>query len=227
MTALPDRKWLGLAALTVLLLGLTGLWQWTPLGEWANSEKLSGELEALARSPWAPVTLGLVYLAAAPVMFPVMALNLALILAMGPFWGIGYALYGSLLAGLAAFWAGHSLGQRALARLRSDTVDKALRVVRVGGLPGLILLRIVPLAPYPVVNVVLGAGGIGTGVFVTGTLIGVLPSLILMGVVGFQLRQVLQDPNAGGITVLVGLALGCVALAAWLHRRLSARLADS
>ena len=225
--ALPDRKWLGLAALLVLSLGLTGLWQWTPLGEWADAEKLSGELETLTRSPWAPVTLGLVYLVATPMMFPIMALNLALILAMGPLWGVGYALYGSLLAGLSAFWAGHSLGQRALEWLRSDTVGKALRVVRESGLPGLILLRIVPLAPYPVVNVVLGAGGIGAGVFVLGTLVGLLPSLILMGVVGFQLRQVLQDPSVGGVAALIGLALACVALAAWLHRRLSARLAGS
>lgn len=217
-------KWIAVSVAILAVLGLASLWRWTPLSEWASSGQLADDLEVLARTPWAPLTLALVYLLATPLMFPLTVLNLALIIAIGPVQGVAYALYGSLLAGLFAFWAGHLLGRPALARWNHARVNETLRVVRESGLPGLILLRIVPLAPYPVINVILGAGGMRSLVFVAGTVLGVLPSLAVMGVLGFQLRSVLQDPTPQGVTVLVALALTCLALMVWVQRRLSARL---
>ncbi|WP_420429021.1 TVP38/TMEM64 family protein [Algiphilus sp.] len=208
----------------MLVLGLTALWRWSPLGEWATSDNLETHVETLAHSPWALLSLGLLYVLATPVMFPLTALNLALIVVMGPWVGMAYALYGSLLAGLCAYWAGLHLGQPALDRWGNAKVDKALRVVRESGVPGLILLRIMPIAPYPVVNLVLGAGGVRGLPFVVGTVLGILPALLLMGVVGFQLRSVLQEPSAEGVAVLAVIALGCLALAFWVKHRVTARL---
>lgn len=216
--------WLALALAALATLGLASLWRWTPLSEWAASGRLAEDLGVLARSPWALLSLALVYLLATPLMFPLTVLNLALIIAIGPVQGIAYALYGSVLAGLLAFWAGHLVGRPALARWNHARVNETLRVVRESGLPGLILLRIVPLAPYPVINVILGAGGVRGLVFVAGTVLGMLPSLAVMGVLGFQLRSVLQDPTPLGVAVLVALALTCLALMVWVQRRLSARL---
>ncbi|MHA7834954.1 MAG: TVP38/TMEM64 family protein [Algiphilus sp.] len=203
---------------------MTALWRWSPLGEWATSGNLETHVETLARSPWALLSLGLLYVLATPVMFPLTALNLALIVVMGPWVGVAYALYGSLLAGLCAYWAGVRLGQPALDRWGNAKVEKALRVVRESGVPGLMLLRIMPIAPYPVVNLVLGAGGVRGLPFVLGTVLGILPALLLMGVVGFQLRSVLENPTVEGVVVLAVIALGCLALAFWVKRRVTARL---
>lgn len=91
----------------------------------------------------------------------------------------------------------------------------------------MILLRLVPVAPYPVINLALGAGGIGVGIFSVGTLLGVLPSLLAMGVVGFQLREVIDDPGPGSIGFLVGLLVALVTLGAWVKRKLSSQVEDT
>ncbi|MCR9089769.1 VTT domain-containing protein [Algiphilus sp.] len=217
-------RWIATGAALLLVLGMTALWRWSPLSEWATSGNLEAHVETLARSPWAVLSLGAVYILATPVMFPLTALNLALIVAIGPVAGMAYALYGSLLAGLCAYWTGLRLGQPALDRWGNAKVDKALRIVRESGVPGLVLLRIMPVAPYAVVNLVLGAGGVRGLPFVVGTVLGILPALLLMGVVGFQLRSVLQEPSAEGMAVLAAIALACVALAFWVKHRVSARL---
>lgn len=221
------RRWVGIAAVVSLVLGLLALWRLTPLRDWTEPERITGLLEVASQGPWAPLILGGVYLAATVVLFPVLALNLALILVLGPLWGVAGALYGTLLAGLAAFAIGRRFGRAPLRGLDSAALDKALRVIRNSGLPGMILFRLVPVAPYPVVNLALGAGGIGIGTFTLGTAIGVLPSLIAMGVVGAQFQSVLDDPNARNIGMLLALVLACLALGWWVKRRLSGQLADT
>jgi uncharacterized membrane protein YdjX (TVP38/TMEM64 family) len=227
MTAAPHRKgWIWLSALGVVL-AFVALWRFTPLGEWTDPEKIATQIEALTQSPWAPLTLGLIYLAATGVMFPIIALNLALILTLGPLWGVTAALYGTLLAGLAAFWLGRSFGSKPLRGLANARLDRALSFIRNSGLPGMILLRLVPVAPYPVINLMLGAGGIGLWVFLAGTALGVLPSLIAMGVVGFQLSEVINNPSAANIGFLVALVLACVALGWWVKRRLPSQVEET
>lgn len=227
MTALPRRKWWGWLLAAVVLLAFLALWRLTPLGEWTEPEKIAGQIESLAQSPWAPLSLALIYVAATGVLFPIIALNLALILTLGPLWGVAGALYGTLLAGLVAFWVGGRFGRKALRGLDNARLDKALTLIRNSGLPGMILLRLVPVAPYPVINLALGAGGIGVGIFSVGTLLGVLPSLLAMGVVGFQLREVIDDPGPGSIGFLVGLLVALVTLGAWVKRKLSSQVEDT
>lgn len=223
----PRTSWIAAGTALLLVLGLAGLWRWSPLSEWAASGNLAEQMETLASSPWAVLSLGLLYLLTTPLMFPITALNLALIIAIGPVVGVAYALYGSLLAGLAAYWAGRRLGPPALERWENARVDKALRIVRDSGIPGLILLRIMPVAPFPVVNLVLGAGGVRGVAFVVGTVLGILPSLLLMGIVGIPLRSVLADPTPQNIAVLSVIGLACVGLAVWAKRRVALRLQQS
>lgn len=221
------HKGLWITAALVVVAGLLALWRFTPLGEWTQPERIAAQLSALAGSPWAPLSLGLLYLVAAPLLFPIIALNLAVILALGPVYGVAYAMYGTLLSGLAAFLVGRRFGPRPLQGLNSERLNKALKIIRSSGLPGMIMLRMVPVAPYPVVNLMLGAGGVGVWTFLIGTVCGVLPFLIAMGVLGFQLREVVQEPDAMGVGILIGLLAAFAMLAWWIKRRLSARLAET
>lgn len=222
-----SRRSGGIVAVVAVLACLVALWQLSPLGAFADPERVARVIDGFRRSPWAPVTLGGLYLAATAVMFPVMAINLALVLVLGPLWGVLAALYGMLLAGLSAFLIGRRFGRRPLQGLDSPALDKTLRVVRDSGLPGMVLFRMVPVAPYPVVNLALGAGGIGIGVFTLGTALGVLPNLIAMGMIGVQLQSVFEDPNATTLGLLVAVILVYGALAWWVKRRLSGQLADT
>ena len=60
-----------------------------------------------------------------------------------------------------------------------------------------------------------------------GTALGVLPSLLVMGVLGFQLTEVINDPSAANIGFLVALVLACVALGWWVKRRLPSQVEET
>ncbi len=215
------RKWRWPALGIVGLLLLAGAWRFTGLGDLADPERIAEQLSALARSPWAPLTLALLYLAANAALFPVIALNMALILALGAGWGVACALYASVLSGVAAFLLGRRFGQRAMERLDSHKVDQTLSIIRGSGVPGMILLRLVPVLPYPVINLILGAGGVRLWTFTLGTVLGLLPGLLAMGVVGFQLRRIIDDPQAADIAILAATGVAFAGLVGWARHRVS------
>lgn len=212
-----------MVAVVVLLL-LTAVWRLTPLSQYSDPQSIASGMSELLASPWAPLSLALVYLVGNALIFPNIALNLAVIVVLGPVWGVPAALAGTLLAGTAAFLLGQRFGLKRLEKLNIAASRKPLKLIRDSGLPGMILMRMLPIAPYPVVNLVVGAGGVGLGVFSLGTLIGVTPSLIAMGAAGFQLREIWHHPNAMSISILLAI-MATYAVLGWLiKRRFSSRV---
>ena len=68
---------------------------------------------------------------------------------------------------------------------------------------------LVPIAPFTVVNLVAGASGISMFDFFVGTLLGMLPGLILISAVGHQIALILTAPTAGGIALPLAGAVAC------------------
>jgi phospholipase D1/2 len=85
------------------------------------------------------------------------------------------------------------------------------------------LLRLLPVAPFSVVNLVAGASEMRIRDFLLGSLIGMLPGLALMTVFGDRLGAWLRRPDAANLMILGGVTLAAVALAValrfWSRRR--------
>jgi uncharacterized membrane protein YdjX (TVP38/TMEM64 family) len=86
-------------------------------------------------------------------------------------------------------------------------------LVRQRGIVAVALVRFVPIAPYLVVNVVMGAMRIKFIDFVAGTFLGMLPGAMAATVLSDQLASMLQDPArvngwliAGAVAAFAGLA---------------------
>jgi uncharacterized membrane protein YdjX (TVP38/TMEM64 family) len=89
-------------------------------------------------------------------------------------------------------------------------------------------VRLVPVAPYAVVNVVAGAIRIQPLHFVIGTAIGILPGTLFATVFGDQLITGFRDPrslNPWLIAALVAIA-GVLAAATWFMRRWMSTVAN-
>lgn len=196
------------------------LWRLTPLGEWVDPQRVADGLSRFSGSPWAPLVVVAAYLVGNALLFPNIALNLGVILVFGPGWGVPAALAGTLLAGVAAFLLGSALGRDRINRLEHPGLRRGLSMVRDSGLPGMVLLRLLPIAPYPLVNLMLGAGGVTLRVFTWGTLFGVLPSLLAMGVFGLQLDRMLDHPGVGDWLLLAGIVAAYGVLVEAIRRRL-------
>jgi uncharacterized membrane protein YdjX (TVP38/TMEM64 family) len=71
-------------------------------------------------------------------------------------------------------------------------------------------IRLVPVAPFTVVNLVAGASGIGMKEYAVGTALGLAPGLVAMAVFGPQIARIFAQPNLTDIAFLV------VAFAVWV-----------
>lgn len=215
------RRWL-LAALAVVVLGLAALWRLSPLGQELTAEQVAGWLEQLRQSRWAIPALAVIYVLGNAVLFPTLLLNMGVILVWGAVWGSTYALAGSVLAGLLFFAVGRRWGAPYLERWQGQRLKASLKFLRASGVVGMVILRVTPVAPYPIVNLALGAAAISWWIFGLGTVLGLLPSIVGMAVVGEELRALMQDPQPEQLMQVAGLAVGVfvvLAVLQWLARR--------
>jgi len=158
------------------------------------------------------------FVAASLVAVPVSFLILATALVLGPFTGVPVALIGSILSALAGYGIGAHTGRSAVERLSGGRLDRLSRRLAEHGILTIITLRIVPVAPFAVLNLFAGASHLRLRDFVIGTLIGMAPAVITMAVFAEGLLSLLWQAGLRAVALLlVGLlALGGLA---WLSRR--------
>jgi len=134
-----------------------------------------------------------------------------------------YALAGSLLSGLTTYLIGRTLGRETVRRLAGERLNAISRKLAERGLLAVVLVRIMPVAPYSIVNIVAGASHIGLRDFLLGTAIGLLPGIL--GIVLFVDRIVASVQNPSFVTfallaIIAGLLGGSAVM---LQRRLARR----
>ncbi len=73
-------------------------------------------------------------------------------------------------------------------------------------------IRVVPVAPFTFVNLAAGASAIKLVDYMAGTLLGMLPGLIVMSALGHRIVAIISDPSLAEVTLLVLAILGWVAM---------------
>jgi uncharacterized membrane protein YdjX (TVP38/TMEM64 family) len=222
MTMKSSRPaWVTPAALLVLTALLAALWQWTPLARVADSNRIIEWASEFARVPWAPAMIVLAYTPASIVMFPRPLLTLLAVAAFGPWNGFAYAFCGILIAAMATYSLGLRLDRQGVRRIARGRLNRLSQVMRKRGLLAMTAVRLVPLAPFAVVNMMAGAIRIRPWHFVLGTALGILPGTLTATVFGDQLFAALRDPRLiNPLAVAAVVALGLLLVAAtWTVRR--------
>jgi len=199
---------LALAALLVVSLALA--WHYTPLAQWAQLETVRGSLASFAESPWTPLLVIATFVAAGFVAFPVTVLIAATAAAFGPWPGLPYATAGVLVSAILTYALGAKLGKEALRNVLGPRLNRIRRKIARQGVLAVATIRLVPLAPFTVVNLVAGASAIRPTDFVAGTALGMAPGLIVLSVLGHQIVRIVTHPNPADLALLVA------AVAAWI-----------
>lgn len=205
-------------AAVLLLVCVAGTWRFTALHEIASVERVAQWLGNFRTEPWAPLVIVLVYVAANTVLFPNTILNAATILSLGTLWGLPTALTGSVVAAMIAYALGRRYGQERLRNLDSKTVERLAGRFRAAGPLQIAMLRLLPIAPYGVVNLVAGVVRVHPFSFALGTVLGLLPGNLLVTAFGHQLRSVLRDPSRGQIAIM-GVVVATAAFGIWWTHR--------
>ena len=167
----------------------------------------------VARGPWAlPVAVGAFALLAF-LGVPQFVLIAAAVVAFGPWWGSIYSWVGTMTSALIGFWLGQAFGARLLRDLRTESVDRFISLVARNGFVASLVVRLVPFAPFVVVNMAAGMTAIGLLDFAAGTGLGIVPKIALTAFAGKSAMQ-------GGLASLLML-IGAVGV--WLAAGLMAR----
>lgn len=220
----PARRTLiALLSLLAVVLLLAAAWRWTPVGEWLNISEIfssAGEL----RGTWlAPVIVAIIYIVGGLVVFPVTVMIVATGLTFGAFYGFAYALLGAELSAIVTYMIGQYLGHDMVRNLSQRWVGRISRRLAQQGLFAVITLRIIPVAPFSVINLVAGASHIRLRDFALGTLLGMIPGTLALTVFSDQVMSAIEAPDVIQFFVLLVLAsaimIGLWALSRWLLRR--------
>jgi phosphatidylserine/phosphatidylglycerophosphate/cardiolipin synthase-like enzyme/uncharacterized membrane protein YdjX (TVP38/TMEM64 family) len=192
--ALRSKGWYFLLALLAALV-LAALWRWSPLNQWLNLTTLLSAADYIRESSLTvPIVLG-IYLIGSCLMFPINLLILATALSFGSITGFFLALSGSLISGLASYLLGRWLGRDAVQRLAGKKVNQLSRkLARRGWLP-IALIRVVPIAPFAIVNMVAGASRISVRSFIIGTAVGMCPGILAIMIFEEGLERALRNPD--------------------------------
>jgi phospholipase D1/2 len=173
--------------------------------------------------PLAPLIVLGVYVLGGLLVVPVMLLITVTGILFGPFVGGIYALSGSLLSGIVTYTIGRKLGRETVRQFAGERLNAITRGLAKRGLLTMVLVRIVPVAPFTVVNVVAGASHIGWRDFLLGTALGMLPGIVATVVFVDRLIAAVRDPGPKTIALLTVIAAVLIATALLVHRRLAAQ----
>lgn len=210
----------GLLFLALLLgaLGLAAAWRWTPLSEWLDLQTLKDWGELLRRTPLAPLLVVAAFVAGGLILFPVTVLILVTALTFTPVRAFMYALSGAMVSALTVYWLGRLFGRETVRRLAGGRLNRLSRWLGRRGLVAVMAVRLLPVAPFTVVNLVAGASHIRLRDFFLGTLLGLAPGVLAITLFEKSLERVVEEPHGGNFLLLAG-ALAAVAAFIWLIRR--------
>ena len=212
-----------LFALAFVLLALVGLavaWSWSPMRAWLDLDLVVASLRRLGRA-FGPVAAVCGFALALTLAVPLVFLTLVALVAFGPLPGFACAMTAALASAAVSYGIGLALGREVVQRLAGERVNRLSRRLASRGLVAVILLRIVPVAPFAVVNMVAGASHIRLRDLLLGTLIGTTPGALAMTVFVDQITAALKQPTPltfalAGLTVLLIVAGGW-AMQRWLR----------
>ncbi|HYD32524.1 MAG TPA: VTT domain-containing protein [Azospirillaceae bacterium] len=217
----PPRRWrraLAVAGVALVVAGLLALWRYTPLGRWATVDNVLALLHALGDGPLGPVVLIALYIAGGLAAFPVTVLIAATAIVYGPWWGFVTALAGATASAAVTFWIGRAVGARVVRRLAGPAVARVSRRLAERGIVTVAVLRIVPVAPFTVVNLVAGVSHLRFRDYLIGTVVGMAPGTLALSAFGGQIERVVRNPRPSSLLLLAALGVGVVGLG-WLARR--------
>jgi uncharacterized membrane protein YdjX (TVP38/TMEM64 family) len=208
-------------AVLVLVIGCAIAWSFSPLRETLDIAQVVAKLRHMAEDfglPAACLAFALALVLAVPLTF----LTVVFIVALGPLNGFVCVMLGAQLGALCSYGLGVALGRDVLRKLGGERANRLSQKLGERGLLAVIAVRVVPVAPFAVINMVAGASHIRVADLLLGTFLGMAPGTLVIALFIEQVLQALQNPGrASGLAVaavLLAIGLGLWGIRAWLRR---------
>ena len=217
-------KTAGRIFLAALLLGLAGwaVWAATQGEHVLEPRQLLAILREHANHPLAPLVVIPVFIVGSILIAPVTGMIALCALLFSPWTASLASIAGALAATLVNYEIGRHLGKAVEQRAPRTLIKRMRSLGRSADAWSLAGLRLIPVAPFSVVNLLAGTSHVSLRAFLLGTVLGMGPGIVLICFSVDRARAALSgeplfEPWVVAIIIAAGLTL--VALSAWQKRR--------
>lgn len=170
-------RWL--LVILLVLVGLAVAWSWSPLREWIDIHVMVTNLQHIGQTLGPMAAVGGFALAVS-LAIPLTLMTLVTLVAFGPWVGFACSLFGALMGASLSYGIGYFLGREVLERMAGERVNLISRRLSKRGVLTIIVVRMVPIAPFAIVNMITGASHISLRDVLLGTAIGMTPGTLVM-----------------------------------------------
>jgi uncharacterized membrane protein YdjX (TVP38/TMEM64 family) len=159
-------------------------------------------------------------------MFPITVLIGVTAMVFGPWEGVLYSGVGSIAGALVGYALGRFMGDRAPVpwRPRDGRLARLIRTFADNGVIGMASLRMLPVAPFTLINLAAGVVRIRFVDFALGSTLGLAPGIVAFNLMGVQFAAVLTEGRPEDVGLLVGLLVAWVLVSVLLQRVINRRL---
>lgn len=216
-------KWNKLIIYLVIMGFAAAAWKWTPAGKWVSVANLTDFAGYLRGNPAAPLLVIGAYLVLGFLVVPLLPKVIATTLIFGVKMGFVYSVLGSLISAMVLYGVGRLVGKEKAQRFAHNSFDEITDHLADHGMIAMTIVRLVPLAPFTIINFVAGAIRIRVLDYTLGTIFGMTPTIFLITLFSHRLLVAIQHPGLQSYLVLAAVAVFLVLLFLlvryWLNRR--------
>jgi uncharacterized membrane protein YdjX (TVP38/TMEM64 family) len=203
-----------------VLAALALAWKLTPLGDYVTLDRLVALGARVRELPAAPLVVVGAFVLGGLLMVPLTLMVVATTGVFGGLQGAAYALAGALASALVGYAVGRAIGREALGRLAGRALAALESRVAGGGVLSVATLRLLPIAPFTVVNVLAGAAQVRVRAYLAGSLIAFVPGIGAIAFATDRAGAALARPDAATVGALIAVLAVMFTAAALLRRQL-------
>ena len=181
--------------LVLAIAVLVATLRFSPLADMFTLESLAAIATRLRSSPTGPLWIFGGFIVAATCGVPVIGLVVATEVVLGPLAGAACALAGAVVSAAIGFGLGRLVGPQRVRALLGERGDAISRRIAKRGTLAVTVVRVLPLAPFMVVNAVAGITHIRLHQFLFGTLFGMAPGVVALGLVSQEWIELVRSPS--------------------------------
>lgn len=212
-------RWLLLGVYVAILVGLAMLWRDPEMRQWIELDSLGRLGKQLASSPLGVLAVLGGYVVAVLMGMPIVVLTSVGALVFPPWPGMAYTMCGMLLGALVTYGIGRFTGAQTMDRWTKGRLSLVSRHMHRRGLVTVIIVRVLPLAPFVMVNMVMGALRVRLRDFMLGSFIGLLPATIGIFLLMDRLTAVWRSPDLTSYAALGLCVVAFIGLSLWMRKK--------
>jgi phospholipase D1/2 len=196
-------------------------WRFTPLADALEPRHIAERLENIEQLEWSPFAFVAAYVIGGLVMFPVTVMSAATAIVFPPLKAASVSFTGIMLSAALLHWLGARFIKGRIKKTLEGTIERVDKALNDRGIITIATIRMIPLAPFTLVNIAAGAIGVRFRDYMLGTALGLAPGITMVCFFGRQVRAFWHDPNLKTVLLVIGIGVVWIGMSLLLQRWVS------